>query len=182
MVRSYIPSLNFSPSAQEKADLWRSALEERLLSSNDSSMIRAHISKYRSLMPSLSLLFSVLESFHLSGRLPSELSESSVDLACTWCVKLESHLRKLYENTSHSKNQSATVLAEKIKGGMVVDGQRLREINRRNWVGLRSADELEEAIAILKAHNWVRVETAQTLGGPSECLRINPALVLEVAR
>jgi len=49
---STIPSLNFSPSAQEKADLWRSALEERLLSSNDSSMIRAHISKYRSLMPS----------------------------------------------------------------------------------------------------------------------------------
>jgi len=97
-------------------------------------------------------------------------------------VKLESHLHKLYENTSHSKNQSAAVLAEKIKGGMVIDGQRLREINRRNWVGLRSADELEEAIAILKAHNWVRVETAQTLGGPSECLRINPALVLEVAR
>jgi hypothetical protein len=57
-----IPYLRFSPKAQELFDAWRAGLETRLRSKELASTpaFEAHIAKYRSLMPSLALIFHLL--------------------------------------------------------------------------------------------------------------------------
>ncbi len=171
--------IRFSEEGQILADEWRVKLETRLIAREKSPIIQSHLSKYRSLMPSLALIFEILENFQRERELPSFVSLSSVKMAIRWCAILETHITKMYHQSSQRKNYGAQTLAKKIKRGLVFDGQRLREINRRNWAGLKTSEELEEAVRVLKDHHWVRVEVVQTAGGPSEIIRINPSVKVE---
>jgi putative DNA primase/helicase len=54
--------LRFSDDAQELFDEWRTDLERRLRGGSESPLMTCHLSKYRSLMPSLALLFHLVES------------------------------------------------------------------------------------------------------------------------
>ncbi len=172
--------IRFTEESQIIADQWRVQLEVRLLAREKCLIIQSHLSKYRSLMPSLALIFEVLETFQREQSLPLSVSMNSVKKAIRWCHILETHIAKMYDQSSQHPNYGGQSLAKKIEQGLVFDGQRLREINRRNWAGLKTSEELEEAIKILKEHHWVKVEVTQTAGGPSEMIRINPSLKVEV--
>ena len=53
--------LRFAADAQDLFDGWRSDLENRLRSGTDNPLVQTHLGKYRSLMPSLALLFHLIE-------------------------------------------------------------------------------------------------------------------------
>ena len=56
-----IPALRFARDAQELFDAWREQLELRLRQGNGLPAFESHLGKYRSLMPSLALVFHLVE-------------------------------------------------------------------------------------------------------------------------
>jgi hypothetical protein len=164
--------IRFNSEAQVMANAWRCKLETRLRNENLSPIMLSHISKYRSLMPSLALIFTLLES---NGKL-LDVSEQNTRRAITWCDVLESHTLKVYQSTIHNPYRTAKNLASKIEQGLVSDGEKVRNIQRKNWIGLKKSEELDLALDLLKKINWLRVEKTKTKGGISETVYLNPAL------
>ena len=71
---------------------------------------------------------------------------------------------------------AAERLAKKIEAGEVKDGQTIRDIYRNGWQGLNTVERVQFAIDELAKLNWVRIETKETGGRPSEVLRLHPDL------
>lgn len=202
-----IPALRFAPDAQELWDEWRAELENRLRSSElaSSPALESHLSKYRSLLPSLALLFhliamvaetlddggaksnkspfgtSVTEVLDLSGENDASVDWSEVSLeaakqAAAWCEFLEAHARKVYAVELNPGVEEAHALAAKIKEGALGHGDSVRDIYRHHWQGLRTPAQVERALGVLKKAGWVRVYTTDTGGRPTDVLRLHPDL------
>jgi len=97
-----VPFLRFSREAQELFDRWRTDLELKIRSRDEHPIIEAHLSKYRSLMPSLALLFhlcAVVKGDEGSGP----VTHHAAAMAAAWCDFLEAHARRLYQSvTQHT--------------------------------------------------------------------------------
>lgn len=195
-----IPAVRFTPEAQDIFDVWRDELENRLRSVELTSTpaFESHLSKYRSLMPSLALLFHLVDvaaefpepesevatsgtsGTPTPGRLQTEfplnVPSNPVRMAAAWCEFLEAHARKIYASELYPGIEAAHSLAAKIEQRSVVDGQPVREIYRHHWSGLTNSSDVEQAIGILVAIGWVRTENLDTRGRPSEILRLHPGL------
>ena len=160
--------------------------------------------KYRSLMPSLALLFHLVDvatetiadisvgpdvteegsgtsGTDVPGRPSNKILSSSVSLeaaqnAVAWCEFLEAHARKVYATELYPGVQSAHLLKERIEIGEVVDNQSLREIYRHHWTGLKNPAQVKGALGVLEEAGWVRVDDVQTDGRPGQVLRLHPDL------
>jgi hypothetical protein len=146
----------------------------RLLEGVDANIFQAHLSKYRSLMPSLALVFAMLRTF---SEKTERVCLDDTKMAISWCEFLESHAKKVYEKVLNEEKTYAQVLAEKIQEQSVYDGEKIRDIYRRRWKGLSTPEKLDKAIKHLTTLGWVRTEFHKTQGGRSEVLRINPELL-----
>ena len=171
-----IPSMRFAPDAQEVFNGWRSKLERRLRSDEfkDCPAFESHLAKYRSLMPSLALIF------HLAGVVdggtPGPVSLAAAKMAVAWCEFLEAHARKVYAPELMPGASAAHALAKKIKLGAVVDGTPVRDLYRNGWSGLSSSDAVWSALKELERLGWLRVVTLSTRGAPSHVVALHPEL------
>lgn len=171
-----IPCLNFSDDAQGLFDEWRDGLEKRLRSREvGSPSFESHLAKYRSLMPSLALIFHLID-HGTDGRESGAVSLQATKLAAAWCEFLESHAHKVYAVTMKADIQSAYKLAEKIRQRRVKDGDRIRDIYRNQWSFLTTTAAVYGALAILAEHGWLRRESFDTDGRPSEIVKLHPDL------
>lgn len=161
----------FSEASQKTANEYRTDLEGRLVSPDLSDIEKSYLSKYRSLMPSLALIFQIIQDMAVTGS----VSQSATDLAIEWCNILESNLKKILAlwNTSES---AAMTLLKKIQNGELVDRQTVREIYRKSWRGLNTPQKVGDALGILARHGYVRLKKESGLGGTSEVIFINPNL------
>jgi hypothetical protein len=91
-----IPNFRFAPDAQLMFDEWRNSLEHRLRAGELFPALEAHLAKYRSLMPSLALIFHLVEAVD-TGK-SGAVSKDSALKAIAWCDYLESHARRLYSS------------------------------------------------------------------------------------
>jgi putative DNA primase/helicase len=174
-----IPAFRFSDDAQELFDEWRAALETRLRSEQAlPPAFESHLAKYRSLMPSLALIFHLVD-LMTTGECAPTVSLAAAKLAAAWCDFLEAHASKVYAGVLHKDLQAAHAIAEKIRSGAVVDGQTVRDIYRNAWALLRTTDDVQCGLAALERYGWLRVyeEVATPKGGrPREVLRLHPEL------
>ncbi len=119
-----IPALHFDSDAQIFFDLWHGDLERLLRSDEiDSAALCSHLSKFRSLMPSLSLLI------HLSDTM--DLTPVSLDAAikaAELCDYFESHALKVYAAAINPDLQAAHALTKKIKQHKIVDKVPVRDL------------------------------------------------------
>jgi uncharacterized protein DUF3987/bifunctional DNA primase/polymerase-like protein len=92
--RDAIPYLRFDEKAQSFFDSWREDLEIELRSDKvEHPALEAHLSKYRSLMPSLALLFHLIDI--VAGRTGQEgVSLEAAENAADWCTYLFEHAKK----------------------------------------------------------------------------------------
>lgn len=171
-----IPYLRFADDAQQLYDKWRDELENRLRSNAlaDTPAFESHIAKYRSLIPSLALIFHLVD--WADGAPAGPVSLDAVRLAAEWGDYLEEHARKVYAEELMADVLAAERLAKKIEAGEVKDGQTIRDIYRNGWQGLNTVERVQFAIDELAKLNWVRIETKETGGRPSEVLRLHPDL------
>ncbi len=169
-----VPGLRFSHSAQEKFNFWREKLENRLRTcESETPAFEAHLSKYRSLVPSLSLIFHLCEYPTLSI---TEVGDSSLEQALKWADLLESHARKIYSNVIHSELRSAHALMKKIQSNAVTSGMTVRSIYRKGWSHLESSSQVDKALALLEDSGWLQIEQIKGATKAREEIVLNPRL------
>ena len=169
--------LRFDEEAQEIADQWHEELEYRLLPGNLSPIFEAHLGKFRSLMPSLALIFSLVAKANEEGGSPKSVGVDSVKLAIAWCSFLESHARRAYGEYLEPEKSAARFLLAKIEKKSVRDYDKPRDLYRKRWKGLSSAEEFDAALNVLAESGWVRLDTISSESGRNnEVIRLHPSL------
>jgi hypothetical protein len=108
-----IPSVRFTEDAQEIFDQWRDELEVRLRSSELPSALESHLAKYRSLMPSLALVFQLIEFVDGTGEGGAVGLRATLQ-AAAWCEYLETHAARLYSSAENPAMEGARVLLDRI--------------------------------------------------------------------
>jgi putative DNA primase/helicase len=165
--------LQFDDEAQALFEQWLTDLERRIRGEEVAPVMQAHLSKYRSLMPSLALLFALADGH--TECVPI----SQARLACDWCEYLETHANRVYSAQARPEHHAAIALSKRLaKGWKREDGFfTVRDVYRSGWTGIDSPDAARGALLVLEEYGWVRREiAAQTPGRPSETYRINPRI------
>jgi hypothetical protein len=173
-----VPALRFAPDAQEIFDEWRDALEGRLRGGELSPPLESHLAKYRSLMPSLALVFYLVSVVHGTADAAGKVGTEAALRAIAWCEYLETHARRLYASAEDAALESARALLTRIRKRDVRDGCTLREVYRgHEWSRLSTPEEVNAAAAVLEEHGWLRVEKVPTKGRPRLRIRLHPMLL-----
>lgn len=169
--------LQFTNEAQAIWEPWRDALERRLREGEleAAPAFESHLSKYRSLVPSLAGLFHLVEIIAVEpqAKVFPPIPPEPLELALNWADFLEEHARKVYAAELGLSAMGAHALAGKIKSGSVRDGDGMRDLRRKEWANL-AGSSLDKAVEQLAALGWVRLEDVPTGGAPREVLRLHP--------
>jgi putative DNA primase/helicase len=163
----------FEEESLQLAIEWQTELEAKVRDGTLHPALVSHLSKYRSLMPSLALLFELAD----NGS-QTTVSLAHARQAAAWCSFLEPHARRIYAPVISSLRQAAAELGRHLAAGWKREEGRftVREIYRSDWRGLDSPEIVREALEILSDANWVRPVVSKTNGRPSEVYAINPRL------
>jgi hypothetical protein len=164
----------FSAQAQELFDVWRAELEQRIRCGGHHEAMESHLSKYRSLMPSLALLF-MLADWATKGGDNSVVDLRHVQLAAAWCSYLETHAVRVYSKLRSLSSDHARALAEKILKGDVPKVFAARDIYLKGWSSLNDPASVRKAAEILLDANWLKLQVDDDTGGrPSYRYLVNP--------
>jgi putative DNA primase/helicase len=166
-----IPVVRFDSQAQALFDGWRQTLEVRLRNESEHPAIEAHLSKYRSLVPSLALLL------HLAENTGGPVSLISLERAVAWAEYLESHAKRIYAPAVSPDIDAARLLSVRIKAGDIEPRFALRDIYRRGWSGLSTVEAAQAAVRVLEEFDWIRSRPEETTGRTRTVYELNPALV-----
>ncbi|VVC74999.1 hypothetical protein AQUSIP_02730 [Aquicella siphonis] len=139
-------------------------------------MLIEHLSKYRSLFPSLALIFHLIDK--ADGAQRAGVSADSALMALAWCAYLERHARRIYGLVNQSLNQAVIKLARKIQEGELTTPFTIRDIYRKEWKMLTDKKIILAACNELESARWLRLELPEYQGGrpQSPMYVINPKL------
>jgi putative DNA primase/helicase len=166
-----LPFLRFDDAAQDLFDTWRGGLELRLRSGELIPALESHLAKYRSLVPSLALIFDLL-----AGH-KGPVGHASLLLALRWAEFLEAHAGRIYSVVLDADALAARRLAAKIRKREVSEAFTRRDIIRKGWSGLTTTEAIQGAINVLIELGWLReVRRTATGGRSSVAYIINPQL------
>jgi putative DNA primase/helicase len=163
-----IPFVRFDDEAQTEFDQWRQGLEGRLRAGTLHPAYEAHLAKFRSLVPSLALIFHVVDG---QGGAVSHLA---CRRAITFSKYLESHARRLYDLLLRSDASAARALGEHILAGDLPNTFTLRDVRRHDWSMLTDRNTVEAALEALEELSWLRFSRTKTGGRPKEEYQLNP--------
>jgi len=171
--------MKFSWNGQELFAVWLPDLETRLRGDELSPFMQAHLSKYRSLMPSLASLFSIAD-----GSLET-VGLHHAQQAADWCEYLAHHARRIYAAKIAPERLAAISLGRRfMKGWKRKEAQfSVRDVYSKDWSGLLTPEEVRAALLVLEEALWVRRcegSKSETGGRPSELYAINPKLGTKV--
>jgi hypothetical protein len=167
-----IPYLRFAPDAQDVFDDWRAGLEAKVRAGEEHPAMEAHLSKYRSLIPSLALLIHLAEGGKGAVDLPA------LQRAIAWSRYLETHARRIFADAMAPAVASAKALVRKIVAGELPDGFGKKDVYRPGWSKLKTADDAANAIDFLTDHGWLRETNEQTGGAPRTRYWFNPVCIV----
>src|SRR5215204_4137890 len=171
-----IPSVRFTDEAQEVFDRWREELEDRLRTEELPPALESHLAKYRSLMPSLALIFQLIEFVDGTGEGGAVRLRPALQ-AAAWCEYLKTHAKRLYSSAENPAIEGARALLDRIRKGEVSDGDSTRSVYRRHWAKLSTPEEVNGACGVLEVYGWVRIEAVKTSGRSTSRLRLHPSLI-----
>ncbi len=168
--RDTIPYLRLSHAAVEAFREWRDGLERRLRSGSEHPAMESHLSKYRSLIPSLALLLHLADSPE-----GGPVTETSMIAAIAWGGYLEAHARRLYAHALDHALMAARELERHLRRGEIVAPFAPRDIYRHHW-RLLDRRGAEAALEYLEDMGYVRSERYHTGGRPRVLYHVHPAL------
>ena len=170
-----IPAVRFTEEAQEVFDRWRDDLEVKLRTAELPAALESHLAKYRSLMPSLALVFQIIGFVDGSGQGGAVGLRPAVQ-AAAWCEYLETHARRLYSSAENPAMEGARALLVRIRKGDVRNGDSTRSVYRKHWAKLSTPEEVNGACRLLEEFGWIRVAGVKTGGRSTSKLHLHPAL------
>lgn len=163
-----LPYLHFTPEAQARFNNWMTIRENALREGHEHPAMESHLTKYRSLIPSLALII------HLAEGAGGLVSLHALEKAILWGDYLESHARRIFAPATDLATGSAKALVKAIFSGEVGERFRARDVYRNHWSGLSTKEDVQEAVGLLLELGWLREEREQTAGHPNKWLLVNP--------
>lgn len=159
----------FNPEAQEVFFTWLEQLELLVRGKSLTAVMASHLSKYRSLVPSLALIFAIAD--NVNGDIP----KTYVDLAIRWAEYLQAHAERVYSSGISHDIQYARALLQKIDEGKVADDFKPADVYHKGW-SLLDKDGVSKAVELLCELDYLRRSEKKPCGGgrPSITYRINP--------
>ncbi len=175
---SGLPFVNFSDEAQQLFDQWYTELQGRLRSGELTDVMASHLAKYGSLMPSIALIFHLVDQCDAWEIGPVSLE--CAQMAAAWCELLEAHARRVYLLCADGDISVAASLAERIKESLP-NPFTFRQVAQKGWTGLRTVEDVRAAVGVLEDRGWVKVvevlpDKPEKGGRPSEVAHIHPKL------
>lgn len=172
--------LRFDPEAQQLFYKWWAQLESKVR--GDSGLHPAmvgHLSKYRSLVPTLGGLFEMVDVVTKHRSLGDDplVNLEHAQQAVNFCAYLESHANRVYSCIVSPECRAARELGRHLKRGDLASPFTTRAIYLKGWSGLDGPDSVRNALAVLQDAGWVRrVDSATPITGgrPAESWQINP--------
>jgi putative DNA primase/helicase len=170
----------FAPDAQELFIEWLAELESKIRGDELHPALISHLSKYRSLMPALAVLFELAQWAAGNGS-GDVVSLQHTGQAAAWCEYLESHARRVYSCVTTPQVRAARELADKVKRRrMGADGSfSCRDVYLKGWSGLDTPEAVRQAVEVLQDAGWVRDlagESGPFGGRPSSRYEVNPGV------
>jgi len=165
----------FDADGQQVFYEWLTELQNKI-SQEENSLMAEHLAKYRSLMPSLALLFHLV---NISEGSPEGAVTGEVaGIAAAWTDYLEEHARRIYGMLNGTDEKAANQLAKKIKAGKLKDRFSIRDVYHNNWYLLDKKETVEAACLVLSELNWIRQEyEARENRQGKKIYRINPIII-----
>jgi hypothetical protein len=161
-----IPFFRFSDRAQELFYAWFNELTIKLQQEDDEIVIE-HLGKYRSLMPSLALIFHLCDVADDRQDTSGPVSEEATYKAILCCGYLEEHAQRIYGLVTNIHQRAAARLAKRIKNKDLPDPFRVRDVYRKHWALLDDKEIVQAACDELVALRWLReYQPENPLGGP----------------
>jgi len=150
------PFFRFDEAGQAIFNDWLAELQTIKIKKEENPLMCEHFGKYRSLMPSLALIFHCIDI--ADGKIKGSVTAKSAQLAVDWCKYLESHARRIYAMTASPEHEAAVRLSEKIKAKCLPSPFTTRDIERKSWHGLKDKADIEAACNILIEENWLMMQ------------------------
>jgi putative DNA primase/helicase len=181
----------FEPRAQKFFVSWLADLEATVRSGDLHPALTSHLAKYRSLMPTLAVLFEladrVVEKKQISARGGVEpyrwVRLEHAQRAVAWCRYLESHARRIYSCIVTPQFRASRELADKLQQRKIGSPFASHEVYLKGWAGLDTPDTAKRAVEVLQDLGWVRRisdEQRSPQGGrPATRYEINPRIYAE---
>jgi hypothetical protein len=154
------------------------------------SVIAEHMMKYPKTIPSLALIFHLVDCIEHQANL-GRIGMKALNAALKWHSMLETHMMRIYSLVTDSASIKAAYLSEKLlnmaknstdktdKTDWISHGFTARDLHRRNWKGLNDTDDVLNALEVLVGHDWLSWESVESTGQggrPTERYYINPRI------
>ncbi|PPD41650.1 MAG: hypothetical protein CTY16_15780 [Methylobacter sp.] len=143
----------FDDDAQAVFNEWLTELQTVKLPREENPLMVEHLGKFRSLMPSLALIFHCIDI--ADGKAQGAVSATAAWLAVDWCDYLESHARRIYAMAESPEHEAAIKLADKMKAKVLPNPFTAKDVYKNHWHGLKDRQEVESACHILIDENWL---------------------------
>jgi putative DNA primase/helicase len=170
--------MRFGRDAQELFNAWLEDLEKKLRGGMIHPALESHLSKYRSLMPTLAAVFELADA--AAEEVESEVvSLDHARQAAAWTDYLESHAQRVYSCITTPEFRATRELARRIKNGEFGKEFSLREVYHRGLVSLDKPELARAAVEILEECHWIRkIQAPPQAGGgrPTEKFAVNPGV------
>jgi hypothetical protein len=174
--------VRFAPDAQPMYAEWEQEVEDRR-SKETVPAKRSHLAKYPALMPTLAALCELADYF-AENAAPPPSGELLIDVAHTeraieLCRYLLSHLDRIYGSMPQPWHPAIGLLRDRLRSGGLGGAFTIRELQRKEWSGLKNMDHVREALMFMEKRDWIRpVQPAHNPkgGAPPEQYLVNPAV------
>jgi len=171
MIEGFDDVRRFDSEAQSAFFVYLEQLERLIRGNSLPPVMASHLSKYRSLVPSLALIFAIADDEQ--GAVPLRHVEQAIKFA----GYLRAHAERVYSCGINPDIRHARALLAKIKKGVVVDGFKPADVYLKGW-SLLNQEGVAKAVDLLCNLDYlVRVENRPNGGGrPSITYLVNPNL------
>ncbi len=166
-----IRTLHFDDEAQIVFIEWLTDLETTLRTGDLHPALESHLTKYRSLIPSLALIIE------LANKPDSQsVGETALIRACGWCTYLLSHAERIYSSATDNETVNAQTILDKIEANKLGNPFKLMHVQQSGWSGLTDNETIKSALHKLCEHDFLREEKITTgqRGRPSVNYHVNP--------
>lgn len=173
------PYFRFSEAGQAIFNKWLNELQTVKIKNEDNPLMVEHFGKFRSLMPSLSLICHLIDI--ADGDASGSVSEKAALLSVEWCRYLEPHARRIYAMAENPEHEAAVRLSEKIREGKLPSPFTIKTVYDKGWHGLKDKAEVQVACDILIDENWLNMTEKPATGNrgrpPAPEYFINPVFL-----
>ena len=170
--------LPFDDKAQLHFIAYYSELEQRIEDDSAGSLpdiMKSHLSKYRSLIPSLALINHMAE--HIETDPCKPISETEILRAIALSEYLELHTAKIYGVSQSVNLKIAHALLDKVKEGKLTSPFTANDVVHKGWSNLNEIAAVNAGIAVLEQYGWAKVvhSASGVKGGrPSTAIVLHP--------